>query len=195
MQNLITAFRVFITYAILLGAIYPFFIISISRIIFPYQSSGSLLERDNKIIGSALIAQEFISSKYFHSRYSAINYNAEISGGSNLAPSSKKLLELASKHINQVRLKNYLPLDAQLPADIALESASGLDPHISFANAIQQLPRVAKFRKISINKIKKLIRANSDPDFIGIWGETGVNILKLNLALDKFEDKFEDTQE
>lgn len=185
MQKIVTSFRVFIAYAILLGLIYPFFIMGIGHIIFPYQANGSLLERHGKIIGSTLIAQEFTSNKYFHSRFSSINYNAASSGGSNLAPSSKKLIELTKEQIKKAKLENELSVNIQLPADMVLDSASGLDPHISWTNAMLQLPRVAKYRGLSEDRVKNIIHANIDPDFIGIWGKEVVNVLKLNLALDE----------
>jgi K+-transporting ATPase ATPase C chain len=184
MQKLATSLRVFIAYAVLLGLIYPLFIMGIGHVIFPHQASGSLLMRNDRVIGSTLIAQEFTSPKYFHSRFSAVNYNAVASGGSDLAPSNKKLIDLTKEHIQQIRLENGLSPSLQLPADIALNSASGLDPHISYANAMLQLHRVAKYRGLSEDKVKKLVRANTTHDFVGLWGQRGVNVLELNLALD-----------
>lgn len=187
MQKLIISVRAFIVFAILFGLIYPFFIMGVSHIIFPYQANGSLLKVNNKIIGSALIAQEFTSPKYFHSRFSFVDYNAANSGGSNLAPSNKKLIDQTKDRINHIRTENHLPKNLQLPADMLLDSYSGLDPHISLQNALLQLPRVAKYRGISEYKIKRMIYANSNSDFIGIWGEKEVvNVLTLNLALDGY---------
>jgi len=185
MQKLITSFRVFIICTILFGLIYSLLMAGIGQIIFPHQANGSLLMRNDKVIGSTLIAQEFTSPKYFHSRFSAINYNAASSGGSNLAPSSKKLIDLTKDHIQQIRLENGLSTDLQLPADIALSSASGLDPQISWDNAMLQLPRVAKQRGLSEKKLKRIVRANTSHDFVGIWGQEAVNVLELNLALDE----------
>ena len=187
MQKLITSIRVFLVFTILLGLVYPLLIMVIGQTIFPYQAKGSLIIYQGKTIGSALIAQEFTSDKYFHSRFSAVNYNASHSGGSNLAMSNASLYQQVEKHIAQVKLENNLPPDAKLPADMVLNSASGLDPHISLANAMLQLPRVMKVRNLSKEKIKKLIYDCFDPDFIGIWGQKGVNVLKLNLALDGVE--------
>ncbi|CAL7960577.1 K(+) transporting P-type ATPase subunit KdpC [Gammaproteobacteria bacterium] len=184
MQKLVISLRVFITCAVLLGLIYPLFIMGIGHVIFPHKANGSLLMRNDKVIGSTLIAQEFTSPKYFHSRFSAINYNATSFGGSNLAPSSKKLIDLAKGRIQQIRLENGLAANSQLPADIVLDSASGLDPHISYANAMLQLHRIAKCRGLSEDKVKRLIRANTTHDFVGLWGREGVNVLELNLALD-----------
>jgi potassium-transporting ATPase KdpC subunit len=186
MQKLILSFRAFIVFTVLLGLIYPLFIMGVGNLIFPYQASGSLIKQHEKIVGSTLIAQEFISPKYFQGRFSAVKYNAADSGASNLAPSSKKLIEQTEAHIKHVRLENELPENLRLPADMVLESASGLDPHISIVNAMLQLPRVASHRGLSIDKVRRLIYANTDPDFIGVWGEAGVNVLQLNLALDSY---------
>lgn len=185
MQKIVTSIRVFFVYAVLLGLIYPLFIMGVSQVMFPHQANGSLHKSNDKIIGSTLIAQEFTSPKYFHSRFSAINYNAASSGGSNLAPSNKKLIELTKDHITQVKLENEWPASLLLPADMTLNSASGLDPHISWTNAMLQLPRVAKARGLSEGKVKALVYANISSDFIGIWGKSAVNVLQLNLALDE----------
>ncbi len=186
MQKLITSCRAFLVFALFLGLIYPLFIMGIGQVIFPVKANGSLLKNhDNTIIGSKLIAQEFTAHKYFHSRFSAINYNAADSGASNLSISNAKLYKQTKKHINHIRLENDFPDDMKLPADMVLESASGLDPHISLANTMLQLPRVAKHRGLTQERVKKLIETTIDDDFIGIWGAEGVNVLKLNIALDK----------
>ena len=185
MQKLITSLRVFIVFTVLLGLIYPLFIMGISNVIFPYQAGGSLIKRHDQVVGSTLIAQEFASHKYFQSRFSAVNYDAANSGASNLAPSSRKLIEQTEAHIKHVMVENEFSENHRLPADMVLESSSGLDPHISLANAMLQLPRVVKHRGLSTDKIRKLIYANTNPDFIGIWGKEGVNVLQLNLALDE----------
>jgi potassium-transporting ATPase KdpC subunit len=185
MQRLITTIRVFSGFALLFGLIYPLVILGVGNLVFPRNAQGGLIKRDGKIIGSKLIAQNFSSPKYFHSRFSAVNYNAMGSGGNNLAPSNKKLIELATNRIKQIRGVNNLADKIALPADMVLDSASGLDPHISLANALLQLPRVAKQRNLSAATIKKLIHANTQPDFVGIWGQAGVNVLRLNLALDR----------
>ena len=187
MQKIVASFRVFFIYAILLGLVYPFFIMAVGYIIFPHQANGSLIKRNGKNIGSTLIAQEFTSPGYFHSRFSSINYDAANSGGSNLAPSSKKLIAVTKEYIRKIKTENEFPSNLSLPADMVLDSASGLDPHISWTNAMFQLPRVAKYRGLSENRVKTLIYANIDSDFIGIWGKEVVNVLKLNLALDELK--------
>lgn len=186
MQKLINAVRIFLSFAILLGLVYPLLILVLGQIFFPYQAGGSLIAIEGRSVGSSLIAQEFTSHRYFQSRFSAINYNATDSGGSNLAMSNAKLYQKVEKYIKHVRLENELAENVKLPADMVLCSGSGLDPHISLANAMLQLPRVAKHRGLSKEIIKKLINDSMDHDFIGIWGQKGVNVLRLNLALDKF---------
>jgi K+-transporting ATPase ATPase C chain len=188
MQKLITVVRAFIVFAILFGVVYPLFVLGVGNLIFPYQAQGSLLSYHDKVVGSELIAQEFSAHKYFHSRFSAVNYNAINSGGSNLAPSNKKLIERAANHVRHIRVENNLSTQAKLPADMVLDSASGLDPHVSLTNALLQLPRVAKHRNLPEDKIKRLIYSNVKSDFIGIWGQAGVNVLQLNLVLDQFNE-------
>lgn len=185
MQTLFTSFRVFLVFAIILGIIYPLAITGISQLIMPKKANGSLIIKDEKIIGSTLIGQEFTSLKYFHGRPSAINYNAATSGATDFGPTNPKLYANTSARIKHVQITNSLPANAAIPADMVLTSGSGLDPHISLENALLQMPRVAKARNISTEKLKKLIINNIDPDFIGLWGKAGVNVLKLNLALDK----------
>lgn len=187
MQKLIITIRTFLGFTVILGVVYPLLIMAIGQAVFPDKAKGSLLIQNGKIIGSSLIAQEFTINKYFHSRFSAVNYNAANSGSSNLALSNAKLYKQVEQHIAQVKLKNGLLADTKLPADMVHSSASGLDPHISLANAMLQLPRVMQARNLPKEIIKKLIDDNIDNDFIGIWGQKGVNVLKLNLALDKLE--------
>jgi len=185
MQKIITAGKIFIMYALIFGLIYPFTILGIGKIFFPHQAGGSLITNNNgAIIGSKLIAQEFTQDKYFHSRYSAINYDATNSGASNLAPSSKKLIKLTYERLKQ---NDQADKGGGIPADLVLSSGSGLDPHISRKNAIKQLMRVSKNRNLSIAQLKHLLDNNTDPDFIGIWGKSGINVLMLNLALDNWE--------
>lgn len=189
MQRLMIAIRAFFAFTVLLGLLYPLFIVVTSKIIFPYQADGSLIEASDTIIGSELIAQEFTARKYFHSRFSAVNYDAKISGASQLAVSNGKLFKILEKNIKHVRTENSIKEDIVLPADMVQISASGLDPHISLENAMLQLSRVVKHRSLSRDTIKQVIRENFAKDFIGIWGQGGINVLKLNLAMDKLEAK------
>jgi potassium-transporting ATPase KdpC subunit len=188
MEKFLISLRAFIAFLILL-AVYVFFVTVISNTFMSDKANGSLIKKNNVIIGSSLIAQEFHSAKYFHSRFSAVNYNAINSGASNLAPSNKKLLEDTEKRIATVRLENKIPVGKEIPADMVLESGSGLDPHISYENAMLQLPRVAKARNLSEKIVTDLIDKNIDDDFIGIWGQEAVNVLKLNIALDELTNK------
>ena len=173
--------------SLILGLLYPLTIMLIGQILFPYQANGSLIKHRGKIIGSSLIAQEFNSYKYFHSRFSAIKYNATSSGASNLAPSNKILYQKTKQRVRQMQIENSLQESISLPADMVFSSASGLDPHISFANAMLQLPRVAKERNLPKEAIKRLVQKHLENDFIGIWGEAGVNVLELNLELDSLK--------
>lgn len=184
MEKLITALRVFIVYALLLGILYPLGITGIGYLLMASKANGSLIYKNDQIVGSALIAQEFTEPKYFHSRFSAVNYSGNNSGASNLSPSSQALMDKTASYIKKVRLENNLSANIEIPADMVLESASGLDPHISYENALLQVKRVATARHISEDTIKNLIDENTDLDFIGIWGQDAVNVLQLNLALD-----------
>jgi len=191
MNNIIketsTALKVFIGFSILLGLVYPLSITAIAQLTMPDKANGSLIKINNKIVGSKLIGQEFKGEKYFNSRPSAVDYNAAGSGGSNLGPTSKKLIDLTTERLNQTRKINNI--SGKMPADMVLASASGLDPHISIKNALLQIPRISKTRNISEAKLKELVDKNTDPDFIGIWGQAGVNVLKVNIDLDKLSEK------
>ena len=137
-------------------------------------------------MGSQLIGQLFTSPKYFHGRPSATDpqYDASNSGGSNLAPSSAKLIAQAQARVEQVRTENGLSADAPVPADLVLTSASGLDPHISPLSAALQVKRIAGERKIPEADLEKIIQQNTEQPLLGIWGKERVNVLQLNLALD-----------
>jgi potassium-transporting ATPase KdpC subunit len=185
MQKLITVIRAYVFFTFLLGLAYPLFIFLTGQVFFHDKANGSLLIRNNKIIGSKLIAQEFLGPTYFHSRFSAKHYDGTNSGGSNFAITNNLLHQQIESNARKVKLINELPLETKLPADMVMNSASSLDPHISIANAYLQSARIAKHRNLPKEKIKKLIDKFTDPDFIGIWGQKGVNVLQLNLELDK----------
>lgn len=180
MKNFITSIKVFIVFSVLLGLVYPLAITGIAQVVFPQKANGSLIIEQDKIVGSSLIGQKFDKPEYFNSRPSAVDYNAAGSGASNLGPSSKKLIARVKETISKDRLDNK-----NIPADMVLSSASGLDPHISITNAKLQAQRIAKVRDLQISKLDELISNNTDSDFLGIWGQEGVNVLKLNIALDK----------
>lgn len=187
MNELIRSIKAFFVFTILLGVIYPIFTTFMAQLLFPYQANGSLVYANNAVIGSELIGQNFDRPEYFNSRPSAIDYNAQGSGGSNLAPTNKKLAQRVKAQINKIKKENKLSIDSKLPADMILTSASGLDPHISLTNVKIQAKRVSIIRNIPEDKLKNLIEKCTDTDFIGLWGQPGVNVLKLNTALDKIK--------
>lgn len=187
MKNVIISIKSFIIFSILLGLVYPLAITGIAQIAFPQKANGSLIVENGKIIGSSLIGQKFDKPEYFNSRPSAVDYNASGSGASNLGPTSKKLMERVKEANGKWEMVNGKRETGNglIPADAVLASASGLDPHISIENAKLQAKRVAKIRGLQISTIDELISNNADSEFLGIWGQEGVNVLKLNLALDK----------
>ena len=178
-------------FTLLLGGAMPLLFTSVAGIVVPFQAGGSLIERDGKVIGSALLGQNFTSEKYFQPRPSATTnpdpndatktvaapYDASSSGASNLAPTSKALIDRVTKDVKKLG-------PAPVPADAVTTSASGLDPDISPANALRQVAGVAKARGLPEAKVRALVLANTQETFLGLIGEARVNVLKLNLALD-----------
>jgi K+-transporting ATPase ATPase C chain len=171
---------------ILLCGIYPSLVWMLGQGLFPEESNGSLLVRDGTVVGSNLLAQGFTDPKYFHPRPSAAGqgYDATTSGGSNLGPTSKKLVDGVRRRVTNYRLENGLPADTIVPADAVTTSASGLDPHISVKNALLQAERVASARGLSVEVVMKKIDAHTEGRTLGILGEPRVNVLMLNLDLD-----------
>jgi K+-transporting ATPase ATPase C chain len=190
------AIIVLVVLTLITGLAYPFAITGIAQLIFPYQAQGSMLERDGKIIGSALIGQTFTSDKYFHGRPSATTapdpkdpsktvaapYNASNSGGSNLGPSNKTLIDRVKGDIATLKKQNPT---AAVPIDMVTTSASGLDPDISPAAALFQVPRIAKARNLPEDRLRQLVADNTQGRLFGLLGEPRVNVLLLNLALDR----------
>ncbi len=178
-----TNLSLFVVLTILLGIIYPLFTTAISQMLFHKRSSGSLIEKDGKIIGSELLGQEFTEAKYFWGRLSAVNYDAKESAGSNLSPANPILLEKAQARIAALH-KADPENKEKIPVDLITASASGLDPHISLAAAKYQASRIAKARNMKIDEVQKLIAAHIDWQS-QIFGNEYVNVLELNLALDE----------
>jgi len=191
MNNLISQLRIslvatFVLAVILCGA-YPALIWGIAQALFPDKANGSPIIWNGKIIGSKLIAQNFTDAKYFHPRPSSAGdsgYDATSSGGSNLGPTSKKLIDLVRERVDTYRSENNLSPKALVPADAVTSSASGLDPHISLRNALLQAPRVAKTRGIDEKVLVEKIQANTEGRDWGIFGDPRINVLTLNLSLD-----------
>lgn len=171
---------------VLTGIAYPLFITGIAQAAFPHKANGSLIEKEGKIVGSRLIGQPFDDPKYFWSRPSATSpapYNAQASTGSNLGPTNPALTEAVKQRIEALQKADPDNHDA-VPVDLVTASGSGLDPHISPAAALYQVRRVAKARGLDEARVRQLVEQSTDRPELGIFGEAGVNVLALNLALD-----------
>jgi len=174
--------------ALVCCGLYPLVVFGISQALFHDKANGSLIvDQDGTVRGSKLLAQGFIADKYFHPRPSAAGngYDAAGSSGSNLGPTSQKLNDAIKDRVDSYRKENGLKETDPVPADAVTTSGSGLDPHISLQNAELQTPRVAKARAVSEEKLRELIQQNTDGPDLGILGDPGVNVLRLNLALDQ----------
>ena len=195
MQHIRPALVMIVLMTLLTGIAYPFAITGMAQLLFPWQANGSLIERDGKVVGSAVIGQNFASAKYFHGRPSATTdtdpndatktipapYNAANSGGSNLGPTSKALIDRVKADSEQLAAENP---GQPVPVDLVTTSASGLDPDITPAAALFQVPRVAKERNLPEERLRQLVADNATGRALGIIGEAHVNVLQLNLALD-----------
>ncbi len=204
MKELKPAIIVTILLTVFTGIIFPFVIYGIGQVAFPHQANGSFIKDDKgSVVGSAIIGQNFTAPKYFHSRPSAAGsgYDPTGSSGTNLGPISSKLIagikdDPATTDVDEsymgvndlvqaYRAENGVPEDIKIPADAATRSGSGLDPEISPANALLQATRVAEARKLPIEEVMQLIQKNTQAPFIGLFGEKRVNVLALNMELDR----------
>ena len=195
MQHIRPAIVMIVLMTLLTGIAYPFAMTGMAQLLFPWQANGSLIERNGKVVGSAVIGQNFSSAKYFHGRPSATTdtdpndatktipapYNAANSGGSNLGPTSKALIDRVKADSEQLAAENP---GQPVPVDLVTTSASGLDPDITPAAALFQVPRVAKERNLPEERVRQLVADNTTGRALGIIGEPHVNVLQLNLALD-----------
>ncbi|HWI58846.1 MAG TPA: K(+)-transporting ATPase subunit C [Bacillota bacterium] len=185
-----SAVLVTLVFAVVCCGVYPLVVFGISQGLFHHQANGSLIvDRSGTVRGSVLIGQPFSSDKYFHPRPSAAGkgYDASSSGGSNLGPTSQKLRDSVARTVADYRAQNGLAANAPVPADAVTASASGLDPHISPQNANLQAPRVAKARGLAVETVRTLIHHYTDKPDLGALGEPRVNVLTLNLALDRLQ--------
>ena len=185
-EQILPGLRIKLFFTLVLGIGYPLLVTGISQLILPRQANGSLVTAGGKVVGSELIGQNFSRPEYFHPRPSAAGdkgYDATASGGSNLGPTNKKLIDRVAASVDQFR-KEDPDYQGPIPADLATASGSGLDPHISPDSARAQAARVAKARGASLEQVNQLIDQYSEQPDLGFLGEPRVNVLKLNLALD-----------
>jgi K+-transporting ATPase ATPase C chain len=183
-RNLLTAVWMTVVTTVILGLIYPLTITAIAQVAFRDQANGQLIERDGLVIGSRIIGQGFSKPGYFRSRPSATStpYDAANSGGSQLGPTNRKLIGAVAANVGAARKENP---GTPVPVDLVTTSASGLDPHLTPAAAEFQVPRVARERGMSVDHVRRLVETNTDGRQLGFFGEPRVNVLELNLALDR----------
>jgi K+-transporting ATPase ATPase C chain len=195
MREIRPAIVLVVILTLITGLVYPLAMTGIAEAIFPKQAQGSLVEVDGKVVGSALIGQEFTSDKYFHGRLSATTatdpndssktvpapYNAANSGASNLGPTNKALVDRVRTDVDKLKAENP---SAPVPIDLVTTTGSGLDPHITPEAALFQVPRVAKARNLPEDRVRELVNANVEGRLLGLLGEPRVNVLALNMALD-----------
>ncbi len=186
-RQLLPALLAFVAFTIIVGVLYPLAITGVSQLAFSSKANGSLVKRDGVVVGSSLIGQSFTAAKYFHPRPSAAGngYDATSSSASNLGPSNPALAKDVGARIAAYRRENGLAAGARVPVEAVTSSASGLDPHISRADAEIQAVRVAKERNLPLSQVMDIVASHTDGRSLGFLGEPGVNVLELNLALDR----------
>lgn len=188
LKHLIPGLRIALVLTVLTGVLYPGIVTGLCQLFFRQQANGSLIVNNGRIIGSGLIGQSFTRPEYFHPRPSAAGsdgYDASTSGGSNLGPTSRQLMNRVQSDREAFRRENP-EYQGPIPSDMATASGSGLDPHISPASAYAQAYRVAKTRRISVDQVNRLVSQNIEPPSLGFLGDARVNVLQLNLALDRY---------
>lgn len=185
--QLAAAARAVLVITLLCGLAYPLAFTGVAQLAFPDEARGSLVERDGQVVGSSLIGQRFEGDEWFHPRPSAAGagYDGMASGASNLGPTSDELLDMLAERVKTYRDLNGLGADEEVPVDAVTASASGLDPHISVANARLQAPRVARARGIPVDDVLRLVDEHTSRPLLGFLGEAAVNVLEINLALDR----------
>ena len=184
-KQIYPAIAMTVVLTVLTGIIYPYAVTGLAYVLFKDKAQGSLIVRDGKVVGSRLIGQPFTGPGYFHSRPSAAGggYDGTASGGTNLGPTSKKLIDqMVRRAVERRRAENP---NSPVPVDLVTVSASGLDPHITPAAAEFQVPRISDERKISEDELRQLVRRHTDARQLGVLGEARVNVLELNLELDQ----------
>ena len=186
-RQVVPAMLMLVVFTVLTGVAYPLAVAGTARLLFAHEADGELLRRDGRVVGSALIGQPFSSTRYFHPRPSAAGdgYDAAASSGSNLGPTNPVFLAEVARRMTAYRQENGLAGDAAVPVDAVTSSASGLDPHISPANARLQTPRVARSRGVPVDRVLQLVKRHTDGRALGYLCEPGVNVLELNLELDE----------